>query len=61
VLHFVRSWDEQALGREWLLGQLRQLWQERLADAEAVQQILRGEDGLRDDSPAHAAGGAAVC
>jgi hypothetical protein len=42
VLRFVRSWDEQALGREWLLGQLLELWQERLADAEAVQQLLRG-------------------
>jgi hypothetical protein len=40
VLRFVRSWDADALGRTWLLQQLFALWQERLADAEAVQELL---------------------
>lgn len=41
VLRFVRSWDDEAFSREWLLWQLHELWQERLADAEAVQELLQ--------------------
>lgn len=40
VQRFVRSWDTDAVSRAWLLHQLCELWQERLADAEAVQEIL---------------------
>ena len=40
VLRFVRSWDADALSRVWLLQQLFELWQERLEDAEAVQELL---------------------
>jgi hypothetical protein len=43
VLRFVRSWDAEELSRDWLLGQLDELWRERRADAEAVQEVLRGE------------------
>jgi hypothetical protein len=40
VLRFVRSWDEQVLDNDRLLGQLEELWEERVADAEAVQEML---------------------
>lgn len=42
VLRFVRSWDDGVLDRERLLGQLEELWQERLADAEVMQELLQG-------------------
>jgi hypothetical protein len=42
VLRFVRSWDEEVLGRDWLVQQLEELWEERLADAEAFQELLLG-------------------
>jgi hypothetical protein len=41
VLRFVRSWDAEAFRRSWLWRQLDELWQERLADAEAVQEMLQ--------------------
>jgi len=40
IQRFVRSWDTDALSRAWLLHQLYELWQERLTDAEAVQELL---------------------
>jgi hypothetical protein len=40
IQRFVRSWDADAVSRAWLLHQLYELWQERLADAEAVQELL---------------------
>jgi len=40
VLRFVRSWDEGALSSGWLLRQLEELWEERLADAEAAQELM---------------------
>jgi hypothetical protein len=43
VLRFVRSWDDETLGHERLLRALEELWEERLADAEAMQQVLRSE------------------
>jgi hypothetical protein len=48
VLRFVRSWDDEALGRDWLLRQLEELWAERLADAEAVQELLHGVGAVRE-------------
>src|SRR5262245_33544261 len=36
VFRFVRSWDEELVGRDWLLRQLRELWEERAQDAEAA-------------------------
>jgi len=41
VRRFVRSWDDEAFSREWLFWQLHELWQERLSDAEAVQELLQ--------------------
>src|SRR5579859_2343062 len=42
VLRFVRSWDEEALSSDWLLRQLEEVWEERLADAEAAQELMQG-------------------
>ncbi|HMC64096.1 MAG TPA: hypothetical protein VKI65_04090, partial [Gemmataceae bacterium] len=39
VYRFVELWD-QSCRQDWLLEQLDELWQERLADAESVQLIL---------------------
>lgn len=41
VFRFVRSWDAAEISRYWLWQQLNELWQERLADAEAVQELLQ--------------------
>jgi hypothetical protein len=50
VLHFVRSWDNGTLSRGRLLQQLEEMWEERLADAEAVQELLQGGPGVLVDS-----------
>jgi hypothetical protein len=47
VLTFVRSWDEGSLSRAWLLLQLEEMWQERLVDAETVQELI--QEGQEDD------------
>jgi len=45
VSDFVHCWDEApAIG--WLLDELEQMWEERLQDAEAMQDVLR-LDGSR--------------
>jgi hypothetical protein len=48
VLRFVRFWDEGALGRGWLLRQLEEMWEERLADAQALQGLLQEGPGVRE-------------
>jgi hypothetical protein len=40
VLHFVRQWDGNVLDSGWLLWQLEAIWEERLADAEAMEELL---------------------
>jgi hypothetical protein len=40
VLRFVRLWDEEVFRNDWLLQQLEEIWDERLVDAEAVQDLL---------------------
>src|SRR4029079_18642724 len=40
VYRFVRSWDENVVGRDWLLRQLQAMWQERLLDALAMQRVI---------------------
>jgi len=42
IFRFVRAWDEETLGRIWLFQQLQELWEERLADAEVMQEFLHG-------------------
>jgi hypothetical protein len=41
VVRFVRFWDEEACSPASLLRQLDEVWHERLADAEALQEILQ--------------------
>lgn len=48
VFRFVRSWDAEEISRDWLWQQLNELWQERLADAEAVQELLQVSSPIRD-------------
>jgi hypothetical protein len=50
VLRFVRLWDEEALSSTWLLRQLEELWEERRADAEAVQGLLQGGPGDEEEA-----------
>jgi hypothetical protein len=40
VTRFVHSWDDRTLSTEVLARHLEDIWHERLADAEAVQQVL---------------------
>jgi hypothetical protein len=40
VYRFVRGWDEQGMDGALLLRDLEELWQERLADALAMQEVL---------------------
>ena len=40
VVDFVRAWDEDDLTDGSLVRQLAELWAERLADAEVVQELL---------------------
>jgi hypothetical protein len=48
VLRFVRFWDEGAVSRVWLLRQLEEVWEERLADAQALQGLLQGGPSAPD-------------
>lgn len=41
VLRFVRFWDDGTVSRGWLLRQLEEVWEERLSDAQALQEILQ--------------------
>jgi hypothetical protein len=54
VLRFVRSWDDESIGRAWLLNQLQELWDERLADADALQELLQGTSTTREPEDADA-------
>lgn len=59
VLRFVRAWDEETMSTGWLLRQLQELWEERLADAVAVQELLQacpGQERRRSDQPCTAGG-----
>jgi hypothetical protein len=51
VLRFVRSWDEQMLSRDELLRQLQEMWEERLADAQTMQQFLIEASMVRQARP----------
>src|SRR5438128_2444877 len=41
VERFVTIWDDQTLTSDWLLRQLEELWVERLADAEVMEELLK--------------------
>jgi hypothetical protein len=40
VSQFIELWDSHQFSSDWLVRQLEDLWHERLADAEAVQDLL---------------------
>jgi hypothetical protein len=42
VHQFVKLWDSHSYAQDWLLGKLEDLWQERLMDADAVQELISG-------------------
>jgi hypothetical protein len=46
VLRFVRLWDEEAIRPDWLLQQLEAMWEERLADARFLQELLQDGPGV---------------
>jgi hypothetical protein len=50
VFRFVRAWDEETLSRVGLCQQLQELWEERLADAEAVQELLSGVAAVPEEN-----------
>jgi hypothetical protein len=52
VLRFVRFWDEGAVSPAWLLRQLEEVWQERLADARALQRLLQEAGTIEETSAA---------
>ena len=52
VRRFVRLWDEEIFSDIWLLRQLQEIWEERLEDAEAVQELLQGAPQHRANLPA---------
>jgi len=41
IRRFVCGWDEGLIGDEWLAKQLEELWLERRADADIMQEFLR--------------------
>ena len=43
VLTFVEMWDDEVIASETLLRQLEDVWEERLRDAVAMQDVLRPE------------------
>jgi hypothetical protein len=53
VLRFVRLWDEHVRAPGWLLRKLSELWEERLADAWAVQEMLQETCDVRDADREH--------
>jgi len=40
VIRFVTAWDEGRVSSYWLQRQLEELWAERLADADCMQELL---------------------
>src|SRR5260370_42650515 len=40
IARFVRTWDEGQIRDAWLLQQLEELWMERLADGDIMQELL---------------------
>jgi hypothetical protein len=51
VERFVEMWDSCGFTREWLIQQLEAMWKERLADADAVQEVLAPAPARCHSSP----------
>jgi hypothetical protein len=48
VVHFVECWDRDRISDHELRVQLEQLWQERLGDAELMQEFLADEREIKE-------------
>jgi hypothetical protein len=48
ILRFVRFWDEGHINSDLLLRQLEEMWAERLADAQALQELLQSGQKVGD-------------
>jgi hypothetical protein len=51
VIRFVEAWDEEPNYGVRLLRQLEELWEERLADADAVQEVIQGPTATAAPAP----------
>ena len=47
IMSFVQRWDEGRISEQSLLRQLQSLWEERLEDAELMQELLTGVEERR--------------
>jgi hypothetical protein len=52
VHRFVDLWDSHTFSTDWLLCQLESMWQERQADADAVQEVISGASLAMASEPA---------
>ena len=50
VLRFVGAWDGDGFSDDSLLRLLEEMWEERLADAEVVQEVLQAAPGTAEDA-----------
>ncbi len=55
IAEFVKSWDEGRLGSDWLIGQLEEIWNERLEDAETIQDLLQEPSAAIEETAGRAA------
>lgn len=51
VQRFVDWWDAHIFSADWLLGELETLWNERQADADAVQELIDGSTAATEYAP----------
>ncbi len=51
VERFVEMWDSCGFTREWLIQLLETIWRERVADADAVQEVLAPVSAARPSCP----------
>jgi hypothetical protein len=51
VQRFIDWWDAHIFSSDWLLGELENLWNERLADADAVQEVIHGATTIAECTP----------
>ena len=51
VHRFVELWDSHTFSTTWLLWQLKLIWKERQADADAVQHVIVGTSNVSFSDP----------
>jgi hypothetical protein len=50
VLRFVHDWDTSRFSEDMLIRLLEEMWEERLMDAVAVQELLQAAPGVPEDA-----------